>query len=54
MYEKWKDIVEHTSKNKYPNQRMFMIELDSQTYLIPNVEPVDEIFLRQLYLAVKL
>jgi uncharacterized DUF497 family protein len=42
------DIVEHPNKDKYPNQRIFIIEIDSYAYLIPYVETDDEIFLKTI------
>ena len=42
------DDVEHPSKNKYPNQRMMVIEIDEYVYLVPYVETNDEIFLKTI------
>ena len=42
------DIVEHPNKEKYPNQRVFIIEIDKYAYLIPYVETDKEIFLKTI------
>ncbi len=42
------DDVEHPSKNKYPNQRMMVLEIDEYVYLVPYVETNDEIFLKTI------
>jgi len=42
------DIVEHPNKEKYPNQRVFVIEIDSYAFLIPYVETDEEIFLKTI------
>ena len=42
------DIVEHPNKEKYPNQRMFIVELEAYAYLVPYVETDDEIFLKTI------
>ena len=40
------DDVEHPNQSKYPNQRMFVVEVDEYAYLVPYVESDDEIFLK--------
>jgi uncharacterized DUF497 family protein len=40
------DDIEHSHKVKYPNQRVFVIEVDGYAYLVPYVESEDEIFLK--------
>ena len=42
------DIVEHPNKEKYPNQRVFIIEIENYAYLIPYVETDKEIFLKTI------
>lgn len=42
------DIVEHPNKEKYPNQRVFIIEIEKYAYLIPYVETDKEIFLKTI------
>ncbi len=40
------DDVEHLNSDKYPNQRMFVINIDDYAYLVPYVENQKEIFLK--------
>ena len=40
------DILEHPNKEKYQNQRMFVIEYENYAYLVPFVEEEDKIFLK--------
>lgn len=40
------DDIEHPNKTKYPNQRVFVVEVDEYAYLVPYVESDDEIFLK--------
>ena len=42
------DIVEHPNKDKYPDQRIFIINIDNYAYLIPFVETETEIFLKTI------
>ncbi|PNW38846.1 UNVERIFIED_CONTAM: toxin [Euhalothece sp. KZN 001] len=41
----WDDI-EHPNRVKYPNQRIFVVEVDEYAYLVPYLENDDEIFLK--------
>lgn len=40
------DDIEHPNKAKYPNQRVFVVEVDEYAYLVPYVESDNEIFLK--------
>jgi uncharacterized DUF497 family protein len=40
------DVVEHSNEEKYPNQRIFIIQIRNYAYLIPFVETDGEIFLK--------
>ena len=42
------DIVEHKNKKRYPNQKMFIININSYAYLIPFVEDKYKIFLKTI------
>jgi len=42
------DILEHPNKEKYQNQRMFVIEYENYAYLVPYVEEEDRIFLKTI------
>jgi uncharacterized DUF497 family protein len=40
------DDIVHPNKEKYPNQRVFVVSLDEYVYLVPYVENEEEIFLK--------
>ncbi|PHS71860.1 MAG: toxin [Cycloclasticus sp.] len=40
------DDVEHPNSDKYPSQRMFVIDIDDYAYLVPYVENQKELFLK--------
>jgi len=42
------DIIKHPNKDKYPNQSIFIIEIEDYVYLVPFIENNDEIFLKTI------
>jgi len=40
------DIVEHTGRKKYHNQRIFVVDIDHYAYLVPFVEDEEKVFLK--------
>jgi len=42
------DIVEHPTKDKYPNQRVFIVDIENYVYLVPFVEDEQVIFLKTI------
>jgi len=42
------DVIKHPNSSKYPNQRMFIINIDNYAYLVPFVENDSEIFLKTI------
>ena len=42
------DDLVHPNTNRYPNQRMFVVEVDEYAWLVPYVETEDEIFLKSV------
>ena len=42
------DIIKHPNKNKYPDQRIFIILYDNYVYLVPFVEDESQIFLKTI------
>ena len=42
------DIVEHSNKAKYPNQRIFIVQIEEYAYLVPFVEDGEKIFLKTI------
>lgn len=43
------DIVEHPNQEKYPNQKMYIIELGEYVYLVPFIEEANKIFLKTIF-----
>lgn len=43
------DIIEHPNKETYPNQRIFVLEIDGYIYGVPFVENETEIFLKTVF-----
>ena len=42
------DIIKHPNKDKYPNQRIFVILYNNYVYLVPFVEDEEQIFLKTI------
>lgn len=42
------DDLAHPNNSKYPNQRIFVVEIDEYAWLVPYVENDDEIFLKSI------
>ena len=42
------DIVPHPSQNKYPDQKMFIVNIDNYAYLAPFIEKGEVIFLKTI------
>ncbi len=42
------DIVEHPRKDKYTNQRIFIINVNNYAYLVPFVEDEEKVFLKTI------
>ncbi|MBL6999775.1 MAG: BrnT family toxin [Gammaproteobacteria bacterium] len=40
------DDISHQNSEKYPYQRVFVVEMDGYAYLVPYVENDEEIFLK--------
>jgi len=40
------DDIEHPNSSKYPNQRIFVLNIDDYVYLVPYVEDRNEIYLK--------
>lgn len=43
------DIAEHPNKNKYPNQKIYVVLVNSYVYLVPFVEKEKSIFLKTIF-----
>lgn len=42
------DIVEHPNKERYPDQRVFIVNIENYVYLVPFVEDEEVIFLKTI------
>jgi hypothetical protein len=42
------DIIEHPNKAKYPDQKIFIVEVDEYVYLVPFIEDDKLIFLKTI------
>jgi len=42
------DIIKHPNSTKYPNQKMFIINIENYAYLVPFVENKNEVFLKTI------
>ena len=42
------DIISHPNIDKYPNQKMFILNIENYAYLVPFVESEEELFLKTI------
>ena len=42
------DVIEHPNKSKYPNQNIFIVDIDNYVYLAPFVEDDEVVFLKTI------
>jgi uncharacterized DUF497 family protein len=43
------DVCEHPNKEKYPQQKLFVVEIGGYAYLVPFVENNTEIYLKTVF-----
>jgi uncharacterized DUF497 family protein len=43
------DVLEHPNKDKYPNQKMFIVEVKDYAHIVPFVEDEEKYFLKTIY-----
>jgi uncharacterized DUF497 family protein len=48
MHDGLLDIIEHPNKENYPNQKIFIVNIDDYVYLVPFVEDEKIIFLKTI------
>ena len=48
MHDGLLDIIEHPNKSKYPNQKIFIVDIDNYVYIVPFVEDDDIVFLKTI------
>jgi uncharacterized DUF497 family protein len=42
------DIIEHPNKEKYANQKMFIVEFNNYVYQVPFIDLDDKVFLKTI------
>lgn len=42
------DVLEHPNQEKYPGQKVFVVQVDQYAYLVPFVEDEKKIFLKTI------
>jgi hypothetical protein len=42
------DVVEHPNPERYPGQRLFIVDIGDYAWLVPFVETQDEVFLKTI------
>ncbi|MBA1446697.1 MAG: hypothetical protein FE835_17700 [Gammaproteobacteria bacterium] len=42
------DVIKHPNPLRYPNQKMFIVNIENYAYLVPFVENETEIFLKTI------
>ena len=42
------DLLEHPNRDRYPNQRVFIVNVEGYAYLVPFVEDEHEVFLKRI------
>ena len=42
------DVIRHPNSSKYPDQRMFILDIGNYAYLVPFVETDSEVFLKTI------
>ncbi len=42
------DVVKHPNLKKYPNQKIFVVNIDGYAFLVPFIESTEEIFLKTI------
>jgi uncharacterized DUF497 family protein len=47
------NVLEHPNKERYPNQRIFVVRIEDYVFLVPFVENEESIFLKTIYPSLK-
>ena len=42
------DIIEHPNKTRYPNQKIFIVDINNYAYLVPFIEDEEKVFLKTI------
>lgn len=43
------DIIKHPSRRKYPNQKIFVVNIEDYVYLVPFVKDKEKYFLKTIF-----
>lgn len=43
------EVIDHPNKKKYPDQKMFIVEIRDYAYIVPFVEDDEKYFLKTVY-----
>ena len=43
------EILEHPNKSKYPNQKIFVLDLKGYAYYVPYIEDKEKVFLKTIF-----
>jgi len=43
------DVLPHPNKKRYPNQRIYVVEINRYAYLVPFAEDDEKIFLKTIF-----
>lgn len=43
------EVLDHHKKDKYPNQKIYVVKIDDYAYLVPFVDEEDKRFLKTIY-----
>lgn len=54
MHKGLLDIIEHPNKTKYPDQNIFIVNIDNYVYLVSFVETDETVFLKTIVLSRKM
>lgn len=42
------DVLPHPNKNRYPNQRILIVNIDNYAYVVPYVEDKEKVFFKTI------
>ncbi len=48
------DVLQHHNPDKYPNQKIYVVNIESYIYLVPFSESKDKYFLKTIYASRKM
>ena len=48
------DVIAHPNNNKYPSQKIYVVNINDYVYLVPFVKQSDKVFLKTIFPSRKL